>query len=190
MTLFCWKGSDVLDLGCSLDSQARFLFDDMNCKTFAEWATDKVQFVNLSEGSAVWLPYGWFPGCITRSGGSGHSTLLVVPYVTKSLATRSPKWPEVASHLACQIQDMINDGEKAWVAHGEAAMEWLISCSAPVNPQQACLQDGAAPGQSACPAVASGTVPGDVASSASPAAVAGTVDDQVDDAQKSDEDVE
>ena len=125
ITVVTWPGDSVLRLGCPIADMNKFLFKNMNNKTFSEWADKHMKFVNLQDRGSMWMPYGWFCAALSRPGTSTASTMLAVPYITKALSSKCAWWPQVSGHLQTCVRSLMKNGKKSWQECGGAALEWL-----------------------------------------------------------------
>ena len=53
VTLVIWPAKSLLDVGCDLANQWHFIFEEMLASAFNVWASEHLQFVCMSEGSAA-----------------------------------------------------------------------------------------------------------------------------------------
>ena len=123
--MLTWPVQSLLDKGCAVSEQENFLFKDMGFKDFCTWADGHAHYVTMTEGSAVWIPYGWNVASLTRAGLSvGHAALVVQPYITRQLTASCESWFAVASDLVL-LQDAMMKEDSKKKSLCEAALQWL-----------------------------------------------------------------
>ena len=158
--LMAWPVGSLMEKGCNVAKQDHFLFQECGPKVFTEWADKNCKYVDLHAGSAVWVPYGWFAASLARPSEAQHASVLVVPYVTKLMASGFAQWPAVADNLVRQVQELEKSGPKVWKAIGQSTVQWLSeSKGASLAARTRALRDGAAPAAAACAASAAASGP-------------------------------
>ena len=60
LTVAVWSAQTLLDRGCSVGRQWKFLSTELSAKVFAEWIDINTQAVNFEENDMFWLPYGCY----------------------------------------------------------------------------------------------------------------------------------
>ena len=124
-TLLCWPAEAVLNKGCALDTQWRFILEELGQKQFNEFAEEHCHFVALTTMAAVWIPYGHYVVSMSRPSADTSSGILVQPFVNDVLAGTCTQWPEVKKLLVAQMDNLASTGTKVWKDMAPRAVEWL-----------------------------------------------------------------
>ena len=124
-TLALWSAKSTKLRGSSVDGQLEFLFKELASSTFNSWADENLRFVCMEQGSAAWVPYGWFGVFIARPSEHAASTAMLQPYVNQLLASQCDEWGEVSQFVASQIEGWVRRGLKVWQTIGPSSLEWL-----------------------------------------------------------------
>lgn len=127
--LFAWSAKAALDRGASVASSWKFIFEEMASRPFSAWASEHMKWVTLEAGSAVWIPYGWMWGQVSKVSGQRLCSVLAIPYVTASLASRCNFFAKVSEFLQDWVSKQMEANSTTWKKYGGEFVEWLVSFS-------------------------------------------------------------
>ena len=91
-----------------LEDQASFLYEKLSSKYESQWANYNLQHVDIPQCAAVWIPNGWYAAAVHRPGAASHVGLVIVPFMTKALATRCPSCPACSELMAAIVAEGLN----------------------------------------------------------------------------------
>ena len=121
ITVVSWPISSVVDRGCNLNGQAKFLFSELNASHFAKWADQNARYQTVGQGAAVWIPFGWSALILGRPTRSGYSQTLLVPFVNAEWEhTASPWARKIWEHTATCLTKAKERKQLGWQKTGQA----------------------------------------------------------------------